>query len=117
LSYKGNRHAFVQVFVNLFINSMYAMPDGGEIYVNIVGDSDKIEVRVRDTGTGIPEDILPRVSEALFTTKGKMGSGLGLSICKEIVEIEHAGELSIVNHPKGGVEVTLCLPLHDGGKP
>ena len=55
--------------------------------------------------------MLPRVTEALFTTKGKDGSGLGLSICKEIIEIEHGGEMRVQNHSKGGVEVTLILPL------
>jgi signal transduction histidine kinase len=107
LNFVGNRHAFVQVFVNLFINSMFAMPDGGEIQVKFTSKPDGFEIHLRDTGCGIPEDVLPRVTEALFTTKGKEGSGLGLSICKEIVEIEHGGEMLIQNHPKGGVEVIL----------
>lgn len=112
LSFKGNRHAFVQVFVNLFINSMHAMTDGGEIQVQIAALKDILEIRVRDTGPGIPEAVLPRVAEALFTTKGPQGSGLGLAICKEIIEIEHGGEMLVTNHPKGGVEVTLRLPLN-----
>lgn len=108
--FKGNRHSFVQVFVNLFINSMHAMPDGGEIFVKLTPTREGLEVSVRDTGPGIPEDILPRVTEALFTTKGKKGSGLGLAICKEIIEIEHAGQLTIQNFAKGGAEVIFNLP-------
>jgi signal transduction histidine kinase len=113
----GNRHAFVQVFVNLFINSMHAMPDGGELHISTAAGSDYNQITIRDTGLGIPEKVLPHVTEALFTTKGSHGSGLGLSICKEIIEIEHGGEILIANHPKGGVEVTLRLPINDGGKP
>ena len=112
----GNRHALVQVFVNLFINSMHAMPNGGEIQIHVASGPEFNQITVRDTGAGIPETDLPRVTEALFSTKGGRGSGLGLSICKEIIEIEHGGELLIANHPKGGVEVTIRLPVNDGGK-
>jgi signal transduction histidine kinase len=104
------RHSLVQVFVNLFINSIHAMPDGGELRLYVEAKKSAVQIRVVDTGPGIPEDILPRVTEPLFTTKGKMGSGLGLAICKEIVEIEHRGEFVIQNHAKGGLEVSITLP-------
>lgn len=106
----GNRHAFVQVFVNLFVNSMHAMPEGGEIAIHFTSQPGYLEVHVRDTGKGIAEEHLSKVTDALFTTKGKDGTGLGLAICKEIIEIEHAGEMLIQNHPKGGVEAILRLP-------
>jgi signal transduction histidine kinase len=54
------------------------------------------------------------VIEPLFTTKGNDGSGLGLAICKEIVEIEHDGEFRIENHPEGGVQASVYLPLKQG---
>lgn len=110
LMVKGNRHSFVQVFVNLFINSMHAMKDGGEIFVELREDAEAFHIHVRDTGPGIPEEILPQVTQALFTTKGTQGSGLGLAICKEIVEIEHGGQLTVQNHAKGGAEVIFQLP-------
>jgi signal transduction histidine kinase len=110
---KGNRHAFVQVFVNLFINSMHAMGEGGDINIQMGRKGDRYEISVRDTGSGIPEDILPRVTEPLFTTKGNESSGLGLAICKEIVEIEHGGEMVVRNHQKGGVEVLIRLPAEE----
>lgn len=116
LPFLGNRHAMVQVFVNLFINAMHVMEDGGEIYISVLRENDKIEISVRDTGPGIPEDILPRVTEALFTTKGKNGTGLGLAIVKEIIEIEHQGSLTIGNHAKGGAQVILQLPIREREK-
>jgi signal transduction histidine kinase len=107
----GNRHSFVQVFVNLFINAMHAMPKGGEIEI-YVGESDKenFEFRVRDTGGGIPENLLEKIFEPMFTTKGKNGTGLGLSICKEIVEIDHGGRMIAQNHPQGGAEIVITVP-------
>ncbi len=106
----GNRHGLVQVFVNVFMNAMYAMPKGGEIQLKVSVDKTWMQISIHDSGPGIPEDVLPRVTEALFTTKGADGSGLGLAICKEIVEIEHEGELVVQNHPKGGAEILIRLP-------
>lgn len=113
----GHRHSLIQVFVNLFTNAMYVMNSGGDIKIIVDADPDWVQVSIHDSGPGIPEDILPRVTEALFTTKGKDGTGLGLAICKEIVEIEHSGELVVQNHPKGGVEILIRLPaLKPGSK-
>lgn len=109
----GHRHRLVQVFVNIFMNSMYAMRDGGSLLINVAQVEDGVEISIKDSGPGIPEDILPRVTEALFTTKGSEGSGLGLAICKEIIEIEHAGNLTIQNHFKGGAEVIIRLTQPD----
>lgn len=111
----GNRHALVQVFVNVFMNAMYAMPKGGEIEIKVNIDKQWMQISIHDSGSGIPEDVLPRVMEPLFTTKGADGSGLGLSICKEIIEIEHQGELVVQNHPKGGAEVIIRLPVKPKG--
>lgn len=111
----GQKHSLVQVFVNLFMNAMYVMPQGGDIRLRVTNSPDWVEVSVHDSGPGIPEDILPKVTEALFTTKGSEGSGLGLAICKEIVEIDHAGELIVQNHPKGGAEILIRLPAMKSG--
>lgn len=105
----GNRHRLVQVFVNIFMNSMYAMKDGGSLLINVAFKDENVEVSVKDSGPGIPADILPRVTEPLFTTKGSEGSGLGLAICKEIIEIEHGGAMVVQNHFKGGAEVVMTL--------
>ncbi len=106
----GYKHSLVQVFVNIFINAMHAMENSGEIHLRVSESADHAEISIRDTGPGIPEDILPRVIEPLFTTKGAEGSGLGLAICKEIVEIEHRGKLIVQNHPDGGAEILIQLP-------
>jgi len=107
---RGNRHSFVQVFVNLFINAMHAMPNGGQVEVTIKTDAKEYEIRIRDTGTGIPEHLLEKIFEPMFTTKGKNGTGLGLSICKEIIEIDHGGRLVAQNHPQGGAEIVITVP-------
>ena len=111
IKFFANRNSLIQVFVNLFINAMHAMPSGGRLTISAKVIGENAEIQVKDSGTGIPEDILPKVTEALFTTKGKDGSGLGLAICKEIIEIEHGGEFQIANHPQGGVVVTMTIPL------
>lgn len=108
---EANRHSLIQVFMNIFINATHVMPKKGKIDISVQKTSpEEVVVKVRDYGPGIPADVLPRVTEALFTTKGSGGSGLGLAICKEIIEIEHGGEFLIDNHPQGGVEVTIKLP-------
>lgn len=106
----ANHHSLVQVFMNLFINATHVMPQGGQIDLTVSRVDKWIEVKIRDYGPGIPQDILHLVCEPMFTTKGDKGTGLGLAICKEIVEIEHAGEMTINNHPVKGVEVLIRLP-------
>ncbi len=71
---------------------------------------DRVITTVRDTGTGIAEDTLPRIFEPFYTTKevGK-GTGLGLAIAYGIVQ-EHGGQISAANHPEGGAVFTVELP-------
>lgn len=106
-----NRNALIQVIVNILINGLHAMPNGGTFEISLSEKDGSSLLQIKDTGGGIPEDILPRIMEPLFTTKGSEGSGLGLAICKEIIEIEHGGEFKIENHPSGGVIVTIQIPL------
>lgn len=105
-----NKNSLVQVFANVFINAIHAMPDGGSISIDMKTETDRVIIQIRDTGMGIPEENLQRVLEPLFTTKGSEGSGLGLAICKEIIEVEHAGHFKIENHKDGGVLITLEIP-------
>ena len=85
------------VFVNLFVNAMYAMNNNGKITVKIDETSTWVKISVIDSGPGIPKDILPQVFEPLFTSKPS-GTGLGLGICKNIVE-QHNGKISVRNNP------------------
>lgn len=108
---EANKHSLVQVFMNVFINATHAMPQGGDVELSVSKiEGDRIEMKIRDHGSGIPTELLEKVTEPLFTTKGSGGSGLGLAICKEIIEIEHSGEFLIENHTEGGVVVTMRIP-------
>ena len=105
--------------MNLFINATHAMPTSGQIDISVAKivnpeepNSAWIEIRIRDHGPGIPEEILPLVMDPFFTTKGQQGTGLGLGICKEIIQSEHQGEFSVLNHPAKGLEILIRLPEH-----
>ena len=107
----GDSTALMQVFVNLIINSIHAMPHSGQIDVSIGEHDGMAEVKLRDYGPGVDPKLIDQVTEPFFTTKGANGSGLGLAICKDIVEKEHLGKLMIRNHEVKGFEVTVQIPL------
>jgi len=83
-----------QVFSNLIINAIQAMPAGGEISIDGEADADGLIVRIKDTGPGIPDEILSTLFEPFHTTKpvGE-GTGLGLSICRAIIVDHHQGSI------------------------
>lgn len=110
ISAEVNKNSLVQVFANLFINAIHAMPDGGEICISMTSLEEFVEIKVRDSGQGIPDEHLEKVLEPLFTTKGREGSGLGLAICKEIISVEHMGKFSVANHTSGGAEISIRIP-------
>lgn len=99
-----------QVLMNLLINAAEATPDGGSITIsaNKVATENSIEIRVSDTGCGIPPDILPHVFEPFFTTKHGKGTGLGLSISATYVR-RNKGEIRIESGQ--GTTVTIKLPI------
>lgn len=103
-----------QIFINLLLNAAEATPEGGHITIaaSRLTYVDSIEIRVSDTGCGIPPDVLTHVFEPFFTTKRGKGTGLGLSISHAYVR-SHNGEIridSVINH---GTTVTITLPLRD----
>jgi len=85
------------VFINLIVNSIQAMPNGGELSIEISSKGDFVFLKFSDTGKGIPNDVIKKVFDPLFTTK-QMGTGLGLASCKNIIE-QHKGEISVTNDP------------------
>ena len=85
------------VFANLILNSVQALENSGNITISAKDEPSKIIIEIMDSGKGIPEDLLPKIFEPLFTTKTS-GTGLGLGICKNIVE-QHKGKLSFKNNP------------------
>lgn len=101
-----------QVFMNLMLNSVQAMQDGGEIVIKTRFDkpSGAVKVSFRDTGTGIPKENIGRVFEPFFTTKKPgEGTGLGLAICVRLLE-QHKGTIEAESGPGGGATFTVTLP-------
>ena len=96
------------VFVNLMINALYAGGDDVKINVKLQNHNDELKIEIRDNGPGIPEDIMPEIFEPLFTTK-QVGTGLGLTCCKTIIE-EHGGIIYAENIPQGGANFIIKLP-------
>jgi two-component system sensor histidine kinase HydH len=101
-----------QVLLNLYLNAIEAMDDGGTMSVALEPGLQQgaYTIRVSDNGSGIPEDVLQQVFDPYFTTKAS-GTGLGLAIVHNIVEAL-AGQVRIENRPQGGTIVTLTLPGH-----
>ncbi len=101
-----------EVFLNIFLNSMEAMPDGGEINVSIMEipteSGPMVEVEIRDTGSGIPMKHLPCIFEPFYSTKTE-GSGLGLSNVKRIVDA-HNGIIDIQSTVNAGTSFKVRLP-------
>ena len=94
--------------LNLVLNALQATPRGGAIAIETGGDERALEVRVRDSGEGIGEKVLPRAFEAFFTTR-EGGTGLGLPIARRIVEA-HGGTLDLRSREGEGTLATLSLP-------
>jgi signal transduction histidine kinase len=111
---RADANQLSQVFMNLLLNAAEATPEGGSITIsaNQLTYVDSIEIRVSDSGSGIPPDVLPHVFEPFYTTKRGKGTGLGLSISHAYVR-SHNGEIrvdSVVGH---GTTVTITLPLRN----
>jgi len=105
---RGDPQRLRQVLINLALNAMQAMPEGGTLHLRLTHDATQVLLAVTDTGPGIPADLATRVFEPFFTTKAQ-GSGLGLTIVRRIVE-EHAGSIRLDTAPAGGACVELRLP-------
>lgn len=107
----ANQGQLEQVFFNLFINAAQAMKGEGEITVETFIRYDNIIVRIKDTGPGIPSEVMPFIFDPFFTTKDKSeASGLGLSICYGIVK-NHGGQIRAYNLKEKGACFEISFPL------
>lgn len=114
----GDADKLRQVFVNMVINALQAMPKGGRLRVASRGVEEAgqaAQVRIADTGRGIPPDKIDKVFDPFFTTKetGK-GTGLGLSVSHGIVE-QHGGHIAVESSPGEGTTFTVTIPAPSGG--
>ena len=104
-----NPKRLMRVFFNLCGNAADAMRDGGTVRLAFTANDAEVITEIKDTGPGIPPEVLDRLFEP-FVTHGKVkGTGLGLSICRRIVE-EHGGKISARNLPSGGAAFTFSIP-------
>jgi signal transduction histidine kinase len=84
----------------------------GTIYIDLHRGLTHWELTIRDTGPGVPPHLVERIFDPGFTTKGVgVGTGLGLSISKKIIEQSHKGRITVSNHPQGGANFRIDLPL------
>ena len=109
----GNYDELNQVWTNLIQNALHAMDDKGELIIDVFAQDRNLMVKITDNGTGIPEAILDRVFEPMFTTKKPgEGTGLGMDIVKRIVE-KHKGSIELDSQEGKGTTVIVYLPLTD----
>jgi signal transduction histidine kinase len=106
---KADPEQLTQVFTNLFLNAIQAMPRGGDLTVAGAVLNDKVVIDIVDTGYGIPEDKLKDVFEPFFTTKDE-GMGLGLAITYKIIK-DHGGDIEVESRVGQGTKFMILLPL------
>jgi PAS domain S-box-containing protein len=108
----GSASELREVFVNLIVNAVDAMPKGGRISLSCIRIGSRLRLQFADSGHGMPEDIQQKVFEPFFTTKGAHGTGLGLSVSYSIIE-RHEGTISVSSDPGQGTVFTIELPASE----
>jgi signal transduction histidine kinase len=102
-----------RVLVNLITNAIQAMPSGGQLIIRGFKKRQNTLISVEDTGVGIPKEDLSKIFQPLFTTKAK-GQGLGLAVCKRLVEAQ-GGSITVKSELGRGTTFTVKIPLKKGG--
>jgi two-component system, NtrC family, sensor kinase len=110
----GDRKSLQQVFLNLFINAIQAMPDGGQLIIRVWADRGQLHIDVQDTGAGIDPAHLPHIFDPFYTTKevGR-GTGLGLSVTYGIIE-KHGGHIEAHSKKGEGAVFSIVMPIKKG---
>jgi two-component system, NtrC family, sensor kinase len=112
-----NRTELQQVLINLIVNAIHAMPDGGALCLatknEVIDGAKGITIKVKDTGKGMSKDVLDKIFDPFFTTKQSEGTGLGLSISQTIIT-RYGGTIRAKSKPGVGTEFLIWLPLSEG---
>jgi signal transduction histidine kinase len=96
-----------QVFLNVLVNAWHAMPDGGTVTIKAhVLDDGRVQVAFRDTGVGMTADTMAKAFDPFYSTKGDKGTGLGLAMCKQIIDT-HQGHMRLESTPGAGTTVMI----------
>jgi CheY-like chemotaxis protein len=106
----GSASELREVFVNLIVNAVDAMPQGGSLKICCQRKGDRIKLRFADTGTGMKEEVRERIFEPFYTTKGVHGTGLGLAVSYGIIE-RHQGMISVESQLRKGTTFNIDLPF------
>lgn len=99
---------FVQVLMNIYLNSLQAMPDGGLLKTDVFAENDHLVIVISDTGCGMPEETMSQLFNPYFTTKNT-GTGLGMAIVQKIIDA-HNGEITVSSKEGKGTVITMYLP-------
>jgi len=107
----GDANQLKQVFLNIIVNARQAMPHGGKLTISsLVTDDGAVEVVLGDTGMGMSDEVLQRVFDPFYTTKGhRGGSGIGLFLCRNIIK-DHDGVMTVSSRPGEGTTFVVSLP-------
>jgi two-component system NtrC family sensor kinase len=105
-----DRNKMEQVLVNVLLNAIHAMPEGGKLSLRTSVNAAGFTAKIDDTGPGVSATHQAKLFEPFFTTKPPgEGAGLGLSVARQIIKL-HGGELLLANRPGGGARVTIHIP-------
>ena len=112
LAVEVNKGQLQQVFLNLVLNALHAMPQGGDLRITCLPEGPAVHIDLADTGGGIPPEVQPRIFESFLSTRAG-GTGLGLTIAQRIVK-DHHGELKLVATGPRGTTMRVTLPVAAG---
>jgi PAS domain S-box-containing protein len=107
---RGSSSEIREVFVNMILNSLDAMPGGGLLHISTISYADSIQIQFLDSGVGMSEEVRKRIFEPFFTTKGPLGTGLGLAVSYSAIE-RHGGTIEVTSALSQGSLFTITLPV------
>jgi PAS domain S-box-containing protein len=112
----GDSAELREVAINLIFNAVDAMPQGGTIEAGTRVEGKTARFWIADTGGGMPPEVMARIFEPFYTTKGERGTGLGLSASHGIIE-NHGGDINVISQPGKGTRFEIILPQHEASAP